>query len=336
MATVTRSSSYLLTARRKSAGALRRIARRVGPAAELPERPPLVATSQPLAAPRYRAVTPKPEDERTVPPWPAPIAAGRRGQLDDEFQARQAARRADIEPGDCEWYHEVTLRDGERIAGAWDLNGNETQYLGGIDLPGTRVLEMGPASGHLTFHMERSGATVVAFDAGFDASIDMVGAGDIEADEVKVMRFIGQVQNSWWWLKRHYDGGAKAVYGSIYDLPDDLGRFDTTVFAAILLHLRDPYLALQRAARITDGAVVVTDVVPPGLTDWHESRVVFHPVEGNRNSWWQLSPALIQRMLATLYLPNQTVTRHFQYTRPWHDITRAMEPVEFYTIVARR
>jgi hypothetical protein len=41
-------------------------------------------------------------------------------------------------------------------------------------------------------------------------------------------------------------------------------------------------------------------------------------------------------MLATLYLHNQTVTRHFQYTRPWHDITRAMEPVEFYTIVARR
>jgi SAM-dependent methyltransferase len=331
----TQQSSAINYIRRKTAGAFRRAAARIAlPAPELPK-PPLVATKAPATTARYREVAKKSEDDRLVPPWPLEIGPGRLGQLTDDFQARQVALRDALEPEDCEWYHEVELSDGARIGGAWDLIGNETAYLGGVDLDGKRVLEMGPASGYLTFYMEQCGAEVVAFDAGLDAGIDIVGAGDFASHMGQFMRYVGQVQNSWWWLKRYHGAAAKAVYGSIYDLPADIGRFDTTLFAAILLHLRDPYCALQQASRVTDGQIIVTDVVPPGLTDWSEEKFVFHPVEGNRNSWWQLSPALIQHMLRTLDLPNQTITRHMQYTRPWHDMTQSMVPVEFYTIVAR-
>jgi len=323
-------------ARRIKWRVLRGLARRVDLPTPEPSRPPLTPTREPSVDVRYRDVPSVPDDVRFVPPWPARIGTGRIGQLEPEFQRAQARVRAQVRPEDCEWYHEVELTDGERIAGAWDLIGNEHAYLGGVDVKGTRVLELGPASGHLTFHMERAGAEVVAFDAGFDASVDLLGAGDVEGDRSKIMRFIGEVQNSWWWLKSHYEASAEGVYGSIYDLPADLGRFDTTVFAAILLHLRDPYLALQQASLVTDRTVVVTDVVPGGLGDWDEGTIVFHPVEGNRNSWWQLSPALIQRMLSTLEFHDQQIFRHVQYTRPWHDLAEPKLPVEFYTIVAHR
>ncbi len=42
------------------------------------------------------------------------------------------------------------------------MQGTERAYLWGIDLRDKSVLEIGPASGHLTFWMERQGATVTA------------------------------------------------------------------------------------------------------------------------------------------------------------------------------
>lgn len=46
------------------------------------------------------------------------------------------------------------------------LRGHEADYLGHVNLAGKRVLEIGPASGHLTFWMEAQGAEVVGFDLG--------------------------------------------------------------------------------------------------------------------------------------------------------------------------
>ena len=60
------------------------------------------------------------------------------------------------------------------LPGAWDLRGHEPAYLGGVDVAGKRVLELGPATGYLTFYMERMGAEVVSFEAGFDVSIDLL------------------------------------------------------------------------------------------------------------------------------------------------------------------
>jgi len=41
--------------------------------------------------------------------------------------------------------------------GEWDLRENVDAYLGDVDFKGRSVLELGPSSGFLTFHMERKG-----------------------------------------------------------------------------------------------------------------------------------------------------------------------------------
>jgi 2-polyprenyl-3-methyl-5-hydroxy-6-metoxy-1,4-benzoquinol methylase len=60
------------------------------------------------------------------------------------------------------------------IAGQWDLRGCEHQYLGDVAFAGKRVLEVGTASGHLCFWMERQGADVVAFDLDETKDWDLV------------------------------------------------------------------------------------------------------------------------------------------------------------------
>ena len=67
--------------------------------------------------------------------------------------------------------------------GAWDLRGHEAAYLGGVDVAGKRVLELGPATGYLTFYMERMGAEVVSFEAGFDVPIDTMPVKGVDDPE---------------------------------------------------------------------------------------------------------------------------------------------------------
>ena len=160
-------------------------------------------------------------------------------------------RRADADLSDFVWYHATELPDGHVLPGAWDLRGHETSYLGGVDVAGKRVLELGPATGYLTFYLERMGAEVVAFEAGFDVSIDLLPVQGREHPEEKLrvmQETIDRNHDAWWYLHRQFGSSAKFVQGDIYDMPGDLGSFDVTLVGAILLHLREPWGALSQAA----------------------------------------------------------------------------------------
>ena len=89
------------------------------------------------------------------------------------------------------------------LPGVWDLRGHESAYLGGVELAGKRVLELGPATGYLTFYMERMGAEVVAFEAGFDVSVDVLPlrGRDLPDERRKVMQeTIDRNHDAWWHL----------------------------------------------------------------------------------------------------------------------------------------
>src|ERR1700722_14294937 len=100
------------------------------------------------------------------------------GQLDPAFQEALSKRREGADLSDFTWYHAFDMPDGTVLPGAWDLRGHESAYLGGVDVAGKRVLELGPATGFLTFAMERLGAAeVVSFEAGFDVPINTLPIG---------------------------------------------------------------------------------------------------------------------------------------------------------------
>jgi hypothetical protein len=271
--------------------------------------------------------------------WPEAPPARFLGQLEAEFQGGLAARWSKVTLEDCFFYHRSALSDGRVVEGVWNLIGGEEEYLGGVSLAGKRVLELGPASGWLSVWMEQQGADVVGFDLGWNLSADLLPlpGRDLERMAIDHLRLVSHIQNAWWFLKHDHDLGCRAVYGSIYDMPDDLGRFDVAVFGSILLHLRDPFSALQQAAMRTDEAIVVVEPLRHAGASLHEPVLTWNVTNGaNPNGWWAFSPTTIVEMLSLFGFGNSSVTYHRQPYSPEEGSSAEPLSMANYTVVARR
>ena len=253
------------------------------------------------------------------------------------------------ELADCYFYHVTELPGYGIVGNQWDLRGGEEAYLGDVSFQGKRVLEIGTASGFLCHHMERRGAEVIGFDLAADRSYDLIPfAGfDISSLRARWQGFAEKLKNSWWLAHRVFASRARALYGNIYDIPEELGQVDLSTFGAVLLHLRDPFQALASACRLTRETVIVTEVHPeqpdgsglgsflprPATTAFgrwlrrarayscqgllHPGRVYFVPQPGETNtdnviSWWSFPPEVISRFLGVLGFTTEAVTEHFQ------------------------
>lgn len=274
-------------------------------------------------------------------PWPCPPPEGYRGQLDAEFQRRRAAHYSSVTLDACDWYHTTTLPDGEVLHGEWDLRGREDLYLGETPLAQATVLEIGPASGHLTFWMEGRGADVTAFEVGYDAVISMVppiDRADADAAEAGVMRHTRRTTNAWWFLHRLTGSSARLAHGDLYHLPEDLGAFDLAVLGNVLLHCRDPFKALAQASSHATRTVVVVELLASDL-DGDDPLLRFGPHlddPGPVVTWWQLSPGAIRTMLWRLGFQASRVVRHNQrYHVPGSAKGETVE-LPLFTVVAER
>lgn len=280
---------------------------------------------------------------------------------------RLASDRADLTLSDCSFYHTCQLRDGRVIDGPWDHRGLEAEYLGGMNLSERRVLELGPATGYFSFYLERCGAEVVSFEVGFDRCIDLlppVGGVVDTSMQASVMARLETVNNSWWYLHRDTASNAKMVYGNIYLMPLDMGIFDVSFFGSILLHLRDPFAALEQAAMRTSDAIVVTDglyadLMPPTKLAKFESKIRrrLHPPVGRlgagdptnllrfgfdtdnqyvTSNWWNFSPGAIANMLRRLGFGEQSMTHHRQRYHVDQEVSQPLVDVAMFTVVGRR
>ena len=306
---------------------------------------PFLRRARSRPTPPGAAPAPVPERAPAPPPaprsyWPSFPPRDYRGQLHPHFQAELAAERADLTREDCDWYHTSVLSDGSVIPGAWDLRGGEEAYLGGTDVAAKRVLELGPATGYLTYWMEDRGAEVVCVDAGFDVPIDIlpVPGNDLREIRMGAMRGIGAVQNSWWYLHRERQAKAAMVYAPIYDLPADIGSFDVATFGAILLHLRDPFRALAEAAERTTQRIVVTDLIQDDDVDPEANVMRPDPLGAleHRTNWWALFPGAVKQMLRRVGFPNAETTFHTQKHHLAHRLDEPAVDMRMFTVVADR
>jgi hypothetical protein len=146
------------------------------------------------------------------------------------------------------------------VQGQWDLRAHVDSYLGGVDLQGKEVLEIGAASGFLTVEMEKRGASVIAYDLSDEFDWDNVPfarLGDGLASQRKAI--IRQLNNGWWLVHQAYQSSARMVHGTVYNLPEGVGSVDVATFGCVLLHLRDPFQALAAATRHVRESVIITE-----------------------------------------------------------------------------
>jgi hypothetical protein len=240
---------------------------------------------------------------------------------------------------DCWFYHTIDLPYHGTQIGQWDLRRGVTDYLGQVDVRGKRVLELGTATGMLSFAMEARGAEVIGFDLAPDAPWDLVPLASCP-DLGHCFHYKGgeleRMRNSYWFCHRVLRSGSRLVYGSVYDVPGEIGPVDVCVFGSILLHLRDPFLALANGSRLARQTVVVTDLLSghfaaQGKDSPDMPEVLFLPRPEDPlaiDTWWSLSPGAVRRFLAVLGFEDSRVSYHQQ---PYGG-----RPIPLFTVVAQR
>jgi SAM-dependent methyltransferase len=233
----------------------------------------------------------------------------------DSDEALYATPRKLTDASNCHFYHVMDIPGyGVPTGTQWDLRGDTPGYLGGVDLAGKRVLEIGPASGYLTFYMEAQGAEVVSVELPLDHPWDIVP--DVSLDtaewEEEIRGSIDRIRNGYWFTHERVGSKAKVHYGDIYALPDALGHFDYAVIAAVLLHVRDPLRVVEQCARLADN-LVITDVHHEDIPDdkaymeWFSTKDYPAP-----HVWFKFSPQIFVRFAEVLGFDESTVTFHEQ------------------------
>jgi len=234
-------------------------------------------------------------------------------------------------PKDCMFYHTVDLPSGE-VRGQWDLRAHTREYLGGVSFTDRSVLEIGPASGYLSFYMEAAGARVTCVEPSLQRLWDIVPlAGyDIEAWRRDFAPGIARVRNSFWYLHKLYGSKVRVVEAEPYDLPDDLGRFEIGVLTSVLLHCRSPFSLIESAARHVSDTIIVTEPYDAALGEEALCRFLPHAGLAQVHTWWAFTPRFFESALGVLGFARATVTFHEQ----WSETNQAAVPM--FTVVGRR
>jgi SAM-dependent methyltransferase len=252
---------------------------------------------------------------------------------------------------DCFFYHTMTLPGFGEVRGHWDLRGRFDDYVGHVDVKGKSVIDIGTATGFLSFEAERNGASeVVSFDMAharqqnFLPFKDKLHYRDPSAWAEKHNVEVEQWKNAYWLCHRLLKSRAKVFYGDIYNLPVELGqtlelgkslesdqsvesgKFDIAILGSVLEHLSDPVTALASIARLVrETIVVVTPLIESEGTNHPETFDTAQRIarfEGSAShpendfTWWTYSVGLYREVFKMLGFTLVRITSaeyHYHY-----------------------
>lgn len=248
-----------------------------------------------------------------------------------------APARLVTDPATCNFYHSIDLPSGSQ-EGQWDLRGRFGDYTAHVPFDGRTVLDVGTATGFLTFEAERRGATVTSFDAArADQTFELPISGSLFVDNhpawlESAEAWLERMKNGYWLCHRELGSSADCVYGDVYELsPETAGVFDVVLVGQILVHLRDGLSALAAAASVCRETLVVTegsfkDRAPVAALAGRADR----PEVGY--AWYQYSHGWYREVLAILGFRDVKITTgRYICKEPSHESV-----IELSTVVANR
>ncbi len=152
---------------------------------------------------------------------------------------------------DRQWYHTLELKPGVWTDGWFDLRPVVRHYGLPDDMTGMRVLEVGTWDGFWAFEMERRGADVTAIDLDDEAALDW-------PPRLRPETLPDEPRGAGFHIAKELRGSkVDRVVRSVYDArPEELGTFDLVFCGSVLMHLRDPLLALERMAGLCTGMLI--------------------------------------------------------------------------------
>lgn len=237
---------------------------------------------------------------------------------------------------DCAIYHSIDLPN-ERLTGDWDLKPVISDYTSQTDFRGKTVLDVGTATGFLSFHAESAGASsVVSFDAS-PGCYEPIPWSENNPDSVIVSTdaYLERLKRGYWYCWHSLSSRAHVQYGDLHDAsPETLGVFDIVISGCILLHLPDPFCALIQIAALCRKELIVTNIDP----DFTDNPILLpnYVKTGKRDpddtfSWWSLPVKTMSRLLDVIGFNTDRVTR---FTIP--SLAHGCELTRFYSLKASR
>jgi tRNA (mo5U34)-methyltransferase len=195
------------------------------------------------------------------------------------------------------WYHTIELPGGVVTPGLFDHRRVVRKLPIPPSLAGMRCLDVGTADGFWAFEMERRGAAeVLAIDL-IDPSFRDVTVGAAartplpEGEVARAARTFALARDAL---------GSRVAWRnlSVYDLhPDEVGTFDFVFMGSLIVHLRDPVLALQAVRSVTRGTLLSYDAVSPLLTLLHPRMPAARLRGLARAEWWLPNVACLRQMI---------------------------------------
>lgn len=200
-----------------------------------------------------------------------------------------------------EWYHSIELAPGEVTPGWFDTRAAAQKVPLPKRLDGKRCLDVGTWDGFWAFEMEQRGAAeVIALDIDDADQWDWPPRERLEPERLAVQVLDAVKGRGEGFEEAHARLGSKVERQllSVYDLdPTRLGHFDVVFLGSLLLHLRDPVLALERVRSVCAGTAVIAETVEL-LPSLRHPRKPVARLEGlDRPWWWQPNRAALLRMV---------------------------------------
>lgn len=152
------------------------------------------------------------------------------------------------------WYHTQELAPGVVTPGMFDLRPYVERYGIPADLRGKRVLDVGTFEGFWAFELERRGAEVVALDVDSLQDLDW-------PPRLRPTGEDGPRGEGFNLAHEAYASSVQRVTSTVYEAtPETLGgTFDLVFCGSVLIHVRDPMLALERFSRLCRGEFILAD-----------------------------------------------------------------------------
>lgn len=201
------------------------------------------------------------------------------------------------------WYHRIDLGDGVETPGHFRMADYLRHYHFPERLDGLRVLDVGASTGFFAYEFERRGAKEVV-------GVELPSWGDHDWTPRYRREFAQKTRDEQQKIDREVmrDGftlvgealgstNVRRIWRTIYELSaEELGTFDIVFSGAMLMHVRDPILGIQKMRECCkdDGRLIVS--ISTTMPDVKEPIARFCG-EWNQCNWWQMSPACLDQAL---------------------------------------
>jgi tRNA (mo5U34)-methyltransferase len=222
------------------------------------------------------------------------------------------------------WYHTIELAPDLVTEGMFDNRPYVDRYGLPADLSGKRALDVGTFDGFWAFELERRGAQVVAIDV--DDTRDY--------DWPPRYRPAGQAERrgeSFALARELLGSSAERISTTIYDAtPEKLGgTFDLVFVGVVLIHVRDPMLALERLAALCHGQMVMAEEYSRRLGWLPFVKAAEFRAHAPHMTWWRPTIRTWQTMIEVAGF--EDVRRHGRFDMPFRaDSGRKVPHVVFH------